>query len=133
MVFKMKKAFSLIELLVVIAIIGILTVIVVPNFMGARERASDSQKKQNLIKIRDSLRMYYDDNQNYPNRLEEAANYLPAIENYDDYQYTRGANGDTFTLGVVLEAAVAEDLHRSWRDCGINGEISTNIYYVCAK
>lgn len=130
---NMKKAFSLIELLVVIAIIGILTVIVAPNFMGARERASDSQKKQNLIKIRDSLRMYYNDHQSYPNSLAEAASYLPVIENYDDYQYTRGATGDTFRLGVELEAAVVEDLHRSWTDCGISGEISTNMYYVCAK
>lgn len=129
----MKKAFSLIELLVVIAIIGILTVIVAPNFMGARERASDSQKKQNAVKIRDSLRMYYNDNQNYPNSLTEAASYLPVIENYDDYQYTRGVDGNTFTLGVELEAAVADDLQRSWRDCGISGEISTNMYYVCAK
>lgn len=128
----MKKAFSLIELLVVIAIIGILTVIVVPNFMGARERASDSQKKQDAVKIRDSLRMYYNDNQNYPNNLAEAASYLPAVENYDDYQYTRGTDGNTFTLGVVLEAAVADDLQRSWRDCGISSP-TTNMYYVCAK
>ncbi|MBP6891738.1 type II secretion system protein, partial [Candidatus Shapirobacteria bacterium] len=39
----LKRAFTLVELLVVIAIIGILTAIIVPNFMGARERADDSK------------------------------------------------------------------------------------------
>lgn len=130
---SMRKAFSLIELLVVIAVIGILTVIVVPNFMGARERASDSRKKQDLIKIRDSLRMYYNDKQSYPATLNEASNYLPAVDDLSVYDYERGTTGDTFTVGVMTEATVAEDLHRSWTDCGITNPKDPRMYYVCAK
>lgn len=130
---NLKKGFSLIELLVVIAIIGVLTAIVVPNFMGARERASDSQKKQDLVKIRDSLRMYYNDNQSYPTSLADAASYLPAINDYNNYYYTRGQDGNTFILGAVMEATTADDLQRSWRDCGVSSPETTNIYYVCAK
>jgi general secretion pathway protein G len=62
----MKKiGFTLIELLVVIAIIGMLSALVVPNFMGARERARDAQRKSDLKQIQKALEMYRQD-QNPP-------------------------------------------------------------------
>jgi len=56
-----KKAFTLIELLVVIAIIGMLSALLVPNFMGARERARDAQRKSDLKQIQKALEMYRQD------------------------------------------------------------------------
>jgi len=62
----MKKAgFTLIELLVVIAIISSLSALLVPNFMGARERARDAQRKSDLKQIQKALEMYKQD-QNPP-------------------------------------------------------------------
>lgn len=51
-------AFTLIELLVVIAIMSGLTALVLPNFMGARERARDTQRKSDLRQIQKALELY---------------------------------------------------------------------------
>lgn len=67
----MKKGFTLIELLVVIAIIGMLSALLVPNFMGARERARDIQRKNDLKQIQKALEMYKQDQSpiSYPNSV----------------------------------------------------------------
>ena len=58
-------SFTLIELLVVIAIVSSLSALLVPNFMGARERARDAQRKSDLKQIQKALEMYKQD-QNPP-------------------------------------------------------------------
>jgi general secretion pathway protein G len=55
------NGFTLIELLVVIAIIGSLSALLLPNYMGARERARDSQRKSDLKQIQKALEMYKQD------------------------------------------------------------------------
>lgn len=54
----MKKGFTLIELLVVIAIIGSLAALFVPNFMSARERARDGERKSDLKQIQKAFELY---------------------------------------------------------------------------
>lgn len=61
-----KKGFTLIELLVVIAIIAILSAIGINNFMTARTKATDAQKKSDLQTIGKSLEAYANDHQLYP-------------------------------------------------------------------
>lgn len=63
-----QSAFTLIELLVVIAIIGGLSGVLLPNFMGARERARDAQRKSDVKQIQKALELYKQDQspQQYP-------------------------------------------------------------------
>lgn len=56
-----SRGFTLIELLVVIAIIGGLSALLVPNYMGARERARDTQRKNDMKQIQKAMEMYKQD------------------------------------------------------------------------
>ena len=60
------KGFTLIELLVVIAIIGVLSALLMSNFVGIRERARDGQRKSDLRQIQAALELYRADNGSYP-------------------------------------------------------------------
>ena len=56
----LQKGFTLIELLVVIGIISVLSAVAVPNFMGARERARDTERKSDLRQIQKAFELYKD-------------------------------------------------------------------------
>lgn len=60
------KGFTLIELLIVIAIIGILSALLLPNLTSIRSRARDARRKADLDSIKKSVRLYYNDAQQYP-------------------------------------------------------------------
>ncbi|MBP8590880.1 prepilin-type N-terminal cleavage/methylation domain-containing protein [Candidatus Shapirobacteria bacterium] len=55
---KYKAGFTLIELLVVMVIIGLLAGLILPNYMSARERARDAQRKSDLEQIQKALELY---------------------------------------------------------------------------
>jgi len=65
---KMRKGFTLIELLVVIAIIGILASLIIVSLSGARQKATDTQLKNNARNLDTALAQYYLDQttQAYP-------------------------------------------------------------------
>lgn len=64
--FQTLQGFTLIELLVVISIIGILATLIFANFVGVRARGRDAVRKSDIKQIQNALRMYYNDNQKYP-------------------------------------------------------------------
>jgi len=75
-----NRAFTLVELLVVILIIGILIVLLVPNFTLLVERARRSAVKDNMYVVRSALEAYATDhqgvypisyNRDNPNEVEE--------------------------------------------------------------
>lgn len=61
-----QKGFTLIELLIVIAIIGILSTVLMVNFIGIRERARDARRKSDLRQIQQALELYKSDVNSYP-------------------------------------------------------------------
>ena len=91
-----SKGFTLIELLIVIVVMGIIMALVTTNLSGARQRASDSQKKSNLRQLQTALHLYYGNFHIYPN----------AAGNNGFNFYACGISGNdkcttTFTVGTT--------------------------------
>lgn len=135
---KKNKGFSLIELLVVISIIGVLTTVLVMNFVGSRERARDAQTIQNLNSLKNALRMYYNDNQSYPlleSNLQTnlvTGGYIESLgTTSSSFYYAVINNGDGFVLVERLGLGAGDEDLNSQRSCGI-GE-TDGYYAVCAK
>ncbi|MBI2430424.1 MAG: prepilin-type N-terminal cleavage/methylation domain-containing protein [Candidatus Levybacteria bacterium] len=119
----MKKGFTLIELLVVIVIIGILSALLLANFVGIRQRARDGQRKSDLRQIQAALEMYRADLGNYPttsilncNNNTSFGNapgctsiYMPKVptdpigSGQYVYTYVSSADGLTYSLFACLE------------------------------
>ncbi len=126
-VISTSVGFTLIELLVVIAIIGSLSALLVPNFMGARERARDSQRKSDLKQIQKALEMYKQDQTTavYPDSLPTAGScfssganctgniYMSKMpgdpSNSPAYYYSPGADKTTYILCACLENVADTD------------------------
>ena len=112
----MKKGFTLIELLVVVSLIGVLSTLVIANLNSARERARDAQRKSDLRNIQTALRLYYNDNSEYPLATElpwgavwtdgtnTYMNLLPndPLTGVQEYHYTKN-DDDNYTLYACLE------------------------------
>ena len=61
-----EKGFTLVELLVVIGIIGILAMMLLPQFRGMRDRARIASCESNLKNVGTTLEAFYADNERYP-------------------------------------------------------------------
>ncbi|MDD5594477.1 MAG: prepilin-type N-terminal cleavage/methylation domain-containing protein [Candidatus Margulisbacteria bacterium] len=64
--FKMKNGFTLVEILVVIGIIGLLAVFLVPNLLGARDRAKETAVKGIMHTVQLAIEAYQMENSVYP-------------------------------------------------------------------
>jgi len=62
----MKRGFTLVEILVVIGIIGLLAVFLVPNLLGARDRAKETAVKGVMHSVQLALEAYQMENDVYP-------------------------------------------------------------------
>lgn len=145
-----KSGFTLVELLISIAIMGTLMAILLPNFMGARERARDAQKVQDLGAIKNALRLYYNDNQTYPTGSGGVlgagmTGYMTNIMNLGyTYNYYQTGNGDGFVACVGLESGQGTEDLDSQGKCGVSslgigicglgvGVTGDKVFAVCAK
>ena len=122
-----------------------------PNFMGTREKAKDAQKIQDLHAVKNALRMYYNDNQNYPEYdatdgavfAEENQNgctgcldvlapeYIPTLLGIG-YSYSSFDNRDGFRLWTGLDSGRGDEDTDSQLKCGI-GSTAADIFMVCGN
>lgn len=121
---KLNMGFTLIELLVVIAIIGVLSTLIMANFVGVRERARDAQRKSDINQIQKALEIYKNKVSpiNYPvtgslwTDLSSGTDPAMSVVPHDpscpaavcstgriDYTYASTANTLQYTLWACLE------------------------------
>jgi type II secretion system protein G len=151
--------FTLIELLVVISIIGILAALIMVNFNAARERARDMQRKSDLDQIKKALRMYYNDNSQYPGNSSDykiigcGTGATPTTCNWNNewarsgmvymkklpndpsegktYKYQQTSSGQDFCLWATLENKSDGDIAKSKSRC-LSCSVGAYEYVVCA-
>ena len=75
-----SSAFTLIELLVVISIIGILAAFIVPNVMGAQDKAKEAAVKAVAHTVQLAVEAYHLENSVYP--LSSTISLRSLIDNY---------------------------------------------------
>lgn len=117
-IIRKSRGFTLIELLIVVAIIGVLTTLLMANFIGIRQRARDTQRKADLRQIQSALELYRADKGVYPptvsfpacgSSLIDGTNiYMQKVPcdplNSGKYVYTYlSSNGNTYSLYSCLE------------------------------
>lgn len=147
-----QKGFTLIELLIVIAIIGILSTLLMTNFIGIRQRARDAQRKSDIRQMQSALELYRADTGNYPaagasNRLNVSACPTPSSFSnsgtvymqqvpcdplgssyYNSGNYYYSTTGSTYTIGACLENTADTDSTGSF--AGANSSCTSSVYYV---
>jgi general secretion pathway protein G len=76
-----KKGFTLIEMLIVVSMIGILVVILIPQYKYSVLRAKEAVLKENLFQIRDAINKFYADKKKYPAGLDDlvSSRYLREV------------------------------------------------------
>jgi len=117
------KGFNLIELLIVLAIIGVLASFLLTNFIGAKARARDAQRKSDLRQIQSALELYRTDQGSYPKDVDMPAcggsltftdpvtlsitTYIQKMPcdplSATSYSYIRRGGGSTYALTACLE------------------------------
>ena len=136
-----SNGFTLIELLVVISIIAVLVGFLLTNMVGIRGRAADTRKKSDLRQLKAALRLYYNDNQHYPDPSDVPASgtfadngnvYMKELP--QDFTYQSNAD-ETFLLVTPLENASDEDAAKSQARCASEiteyGAVQATDYVVC--
>ena len=69
MLHKMKRTgFSLIELVVVICIIGVIAIVVIPNFYTMIAKNNETTTKANIKRLREACEMYFGEYRKYDQR-----------------------------------------------------------------
>jgi len=132
-----------VELLVVMFIIAILTGVLLPNLMGARQKAKDAQRIGDAEAMRSALRLYYNDSQSYPEDYNAMVvvlpTYMPAVPEWVsddeiDFSYVSDPpDYDVFRISFRLESASGDEDTNSQLKCGVTPPGTNGYYMVCAN
>ncbi len=153
-----KKGFTLVELLIVVSIIGVLTTLLMANFIGVRQRARDAQRKSDLRQIQSALELYRADQGSYPTTSSlsgpnsvgncdsgtsikspnncSVSTYMTTVPKdpmgslyFNSGNYYFSGDGTTYTLGACLENA-SDSQGTLSSPSGNDDYCSSKVYYV---
>lgn len=88
------------EMLIVVAMIGILVMILIPQYKYSVLRAKEVVLKENLFQLRDAINKYYADKKKYPAGLDDLVSS----------RYLRDIPYDPISRGKQWNAITAEPL-----------------------
>lgn len=141
------KGFTLVELLIVIAIIGVLSALLMANFIGVRQRARDAQRKSDLRQIQAALELYRSDLGGYPDEAAlvfggQLANTsagndtvymqkVPTDPINSSYPYSYVSDGSSYSLVACLEnASDSQGVDSTQLPAGISGTGCTSGAFI---
>lgn len=148
-----SHGFTLIELLIVIAIIGILSTLLMTNFIGVRQRARDAQRKSDIRQMQSALELYRSDTGSYPSaggtntlnnfpcptpsslqNIDATTTYMHQIPcdplgstYYNSGSYYYATTGSTYTLAACLENTADTDVSSTFAG---DSSCTSGKYYV---
>lgn len=86
MIRSKKKGFTLIEILVVLSILALLAVLVLVSLKKVRDRAKNTEHKENILQLNRAIRMYAEDNLGlFPNTHNAGGAFLSNDPRYPLY------------------------------------------------
>ncbi len=129
------QAFTLIEILIVIAIIGLLATVIIASMSGAKLRAQDARRIEDIAAIKKALEVYMASNARYPDSLlvlTQGSDHLlsdvpkdPSGDPTRAYQYATSSDATDFVLKAQLstkDRALNYDLDVSKYGISCNGD-----------
>lgn len=128
-----KDGFTLVELLIVIVIIGVLSAILMANFVGVRQRARDAQRKSDLRQIQSALELYRADIGNYPAALPGGSGIYsadcPTSGPFITAAYMQKVPCDTNPNGSAYAPSSGNYKYAA----GLSGDNNTYYLYACLE
>jgi len=111
---NLKKSFTLIELLIVIFILGILSSLIIGNFITSLKKGRDARRKGDLEQIQRALEMYYEDKRTYPSSFSFGSEFSDSGKIYmkkvpndpisgKSYKYVYDSVNNGYKLYACLE------------------------------
>ncbi|HSD98899.1 MAG TPA: type II secretion system protein [Patescibacteria group bacterium] len=127
--FSQQSGFTLIELLIVIAIIGILSTLLMTNFIGVRQRARDAQRKSDVRQMQSALELYRSDTGSYP--VSDSNNRLNATACTTSSGFTSTDGGTTYMQKVPCDPLGTSAYHSG--NYYYNSSGTTYTIYACLE